>query len=260
MSGCFPIEDLNSHTPLKMPAAKRPPSKVNSARSSTSKKRSSKTRRWIRWILIAAAIFYGWVIFTLLVVRWVNPPFTALHVQRRVESWFAKGSYTKRYEPVPLRRISVNLQHAVIAAEDGRFYQHHGLDFAEIRDAVEDDLDGGRLRGASTITQQLVKNLYFGTYGSFVRKGLEFTMAPLAELILGKRRILELYLNVIEWGPGIFGAEAAAGYHYKTSAATLSREQSARLAAVLPAPRRRIPARMGSYSEKILHRMAQSGF
>jgi monofunctional biosynthetic peptidoglycan transglycosylase len=224
------------------------------------KKRSAGRSRWLRWILLAVAAFYGWVIVTLIAVRWVDPPFTALHVQRRVESWFAKGSYTKRYQPVRLSQISSNLQHAVVAAEDGRFFQHHGLDFAEIRDAVEDDLEGGRLRGASTITQQLLKNLYFGTMGSFLRKGLEFTMAPLADAILGKRRTLELYLNVIEWGSGIYGAEAAARYHYRTPAATLSREQAARLAAVLPAPRRRSPGRMSAYSEKILRRMAQAGF
>ena len=250
----MPFRNLN-------PRAGRPQKQTGSSKSNRRPKRRSVGKsRWLRWTLLAAAAFYGWVIVTLVALRWVDPPFTALHAQRRVESWFAKGSYTKRYQPVPLAQISSNLQHAVVAAEDGRFFQHHGLDFAEIRDAVEDDLEGGRLRGASTITQQLLKNLYFGTMGSFFRKGLEFTMAPLADAILGKRRTLELYLNVIEWSSGVYGAEAAARYHYRTPAAMLSREQAARLAAVLPAPRRRLPGRMSAYSERILRRMAQSGF
>ena len=111
---------------------------------------------------------------------------------------------------MPLARIAPELQHAVIAAEDGRFYQHHGIDWKEVQKVVDQDLDDGRIgRGGSTITQQLVKNLFFTTSRSFLRKGIEFTLAPVAELILPKQRILELYLNVIEWGPGVYGAEAA---------------------------------------------------
>ena len=111
---------------------------------------------------------------------------------------------------VPLTRVALEFQHAVVAAEDASFYQHHGFDWREIRIAVEEDSDDRRVRGASTITQQLVKNLFFGTGRSFVRKGLEATLVPVAEFALGKRRILELYLNVVEWGPGVYGAEAAA--------------------------------------------------
>ena len=116
------------------------------------------------------------------------------------------------------------------------------------------------MRGASTITQQLVKNLFLTTSRSFVRKGIEFTLVPLAERILGKRRILELYLNVIEWGPGVYGAEAAAQYHYGIPAARVNREQGARLAAILPSPLRRRPARMNEYSARILERMSKMGW
>ena len=119
----------------------------------------------------------------------------------------------------------------------------------------------GRIaRGASTITQQLVKNLFFTTHRNPVRKAFEYTLAPLADWILGKTRVLELYLNLIEWGPGVYGVEAAAEYHYHTTAARLDREQSARLAACLPSPRRRKPAKMNQYSADILERMRQVGW
>jgi monofunctional biosynthetic peptidoglycan transglycosylase len=118
-------------------------------------------------------------------------------------------------------------------------------------------MEGGRMRGGSTLTQQLVKNLFFGTGRSFLRKGAESTLVPVAELVLGKRRILELYLNVVEWGPGIYGAESACHYHDRTSARNIGRQQSARLAAILPAPLKRRPERMNNYSEVILRRMRQ---
>jgi monofunctional biosynthetic peptidoglycan transglycosylase len=217
-------------------------------------------RRIIRIALLSLAAAYALLILSLAVLRFVDPPFTAVHVQRRVESWSSKGAYKKRYEPVPLARISPNLQHAVIAAEDGRFYAHWGFDWSQIKDAIEDDLDDGRLRGASTITQQLVKNLFFTTRFGIVRKAAEAAVVPAAEIILGKQRILELYLNTAEWGPGVFGIEAAANFHYRSTAARLSREQSARLAAILPSPRRRKPARMDRYSGIILTRMNQMGW
>jgi len=159
-----------------------------------------------------------------------------------------------------LSQISSDLQHAVIAAEDARFYQHHGFDWQEIQIAAEDDLEGERTRGASTITQQLVKNLFFGTGRSILRKGAEATLVPVAELVLGKRRILEIYLNVVEWGPGVYGAESASRYHFQTDARNIGREQGARLAAILPAPLKRRPERMNKYSAIILGRMSQLGW
>src|ERR1019366_4324659 len=162
-----------------------------------------------------------------------------------------------RYTFVPLDRISPDLQHAVIAAEDGRFYGHHGFDWHEMQTAVEANLEKGRTRGASTITQQLVKNLFFGTGRSFLRKGAEFTLVPVAELVLGKRRILEIYLNVVEWGPGIYGAESACRYYDRTLARHIGREQAARLAAILPAPLKRRPECMNNYSDSFLNRMRQ---
>jgi monofunctional biosynthetic peptidoglycan transglycosylase len=168
--------------------------------------------------------------------------------------------YHERYTFIPLSQISPELQHAVIAAEDARFYQHHGFDWHEIQIAADEDMEGGRSRGASTLTQQLVKNLFFGTGRSIVRKGVEATLVPVAELVLGKQRILEIYLNVVEWGPGVYGAEAACRYHYGVSARNIGRDEAARLAAVLPAPLKRRPERMNGYSALILERMRQMGW
>ena len=196
----------------------------------------------------------------LVAARWIDPPTTAVHIERRLQAWIHDKPYHERYAFIPLSQISPDLQHAVIAAEDARFYQHHGFDWHQIQIDAEEDMEGGRTRGASTITQQLVKNLFFGTGRSILRKGAEFTLVPVAELVLGKQRILELYLNVVEWGPGIYGAEPACAYYYRTSARNIGREQSAQLAAILPAPLKRRPERMTHYSALIQERMSQMGW
>jgi monofunctional biosynthetic peptidoglycan transglycosylase len=203
-----------------------------------------------------------WVLaaLTLVMARWIDPPTTALHMERRFQAWIHNAKYQERYEFVPMKQISPELQHAVVAAEDARFYQHHGFDWEAMEIAAEDDMKGGKLRGGSTITQQLVKNLFFGTERSILRKGAEFTLVPVAELVLGKQRILELYLNVVEWGPGVYGAEAASRYWYRISARSIDRERGARLAAILPLPLKRHPERMDRYSELILERMRQVGW
>ncbi len=181
-------------------------------------------------------------------------------MERHLQAWVHGRPYRERYKFVPLSEISPELQHAVVAAEDARFYQHHGFDWHEIEIAAEEDMDGRRTRGASTITQQLVKNLFFGTQRSILRKGAEFALVPAAELVLGKRRILELYLNVVEWGPGIYGVEAASRAYYGVDAVRVGREDAARLAAILPAPLKRKPDRMNHYSGLILERMRQMGW
>jgi len=203
-----------------------------------------------------------WLLAALLlaVAKWVDPPTTAVHIERRLQAWIHGKPYHERYTFVPLSQISPDLQHAVIAAEDGRFYQHHGFDWQAIQTAAEDDLEGGRVRGGSTLTQQLVKNLFFGTGRSILRKGAEFTLVPVAELVLGKQRILELYLNVVEWGPGVYGVDEACRYYYKIPARNAGREQSAQLAAILPLPLKRRPERMTHYSAIILKRMSQMGW
>lgn len=198
---------------------------------------------------------------SLAALRWVNPPTTALQMERRVRAIIGHTAYKKSYAFVPLGDISPNLQHAVIAAEDARFYQHHGFDWKQVQIAIEDDTERGKRRGASTITQQLVKNLFLGTSREIIytgiRKAIEFTIVPLAEGLLSKQRILELYLNVIEWGQGIYGAETASLHYYGVPAKRITREEAVELATVLPAPLRRKPGRMTEYGNQILERMAQ---
>jgi len=217
--------------------------------------RKSRIRSFVRWTGLALAALWLLAALSLVAARWIDPPTTAVHIQRRLQAWIRRTPYQEHYKFIPLSQISPNLQHAVIAAEDARFYQHHGFDWHAIQLAAEEDMEGDRTRGGSTLTQQLVKNLFFGTGRSFLRKGAEATLVPVDEFVLGKQRILELYLNVVEWGPGIYGADAACRYHDRTAARNIGREQSARLAAILPAPLKRRPERMnnpknGSHSAK----------
>jgi monofunctional biosynthetic peptidoglycan transglycosylase len=232
----------------------------SSAGPSKTTRRKRSLGFYARWFGLGAAFLWLLAALVLVVLRWVDPPTTAVQMQRRMQGWNQPKPYQKRYKFVPLSQISPDLQHAVIAAEDARFYQHHGFDWHAIQLAAEDDMGGGRLRGGSTLTQQLVKNLFFGTGRSILRKGVESTLVPVAEFVLGKRRILELYLNVVEWGPGIYGAEPAGRFYYRTSARNLGREQSAHLAAILPAPLKRRPDRVNHYSSIILARMHQMGW
>jgi len=206
------------------------------------------------------ALLWSLAVLTLVAARWINPPTTAVHMERQFQAWIHHSPYHERNEFVPLNQISPDFQHAVIAAEDGRFYQHHGFDWQAIQKAAEDDMEGSRIRGGSTLTQQLVKNLFFGTGRSILRKGAEFTLVPVAELVLGKRRILELYLNVVEWGPGVYGAESACRYYYRTSARNIDRQRSAQLAAILPLPLKRRPDHMNHYSGLIMERMRRVGW
>jgi len=229
------------------------------------RKGSRRIRRFIlRAIGLLVLAFAGyWLLCCagLVMLKWINPIITPVQIERRIEATATHRPYHKHWRFVPLSEISPNLQHAVIAAEDARFYVHHGIDWHQVDTVVQQSIDEGEVtRGASTITQQLVKNLFATTGRNPLRKVLEFTLAPVADRILGKQRTLELYLNVIEWGPGVYGAEAASEYYYKTSAERLMRDEAARLAAILPAPLRRKPARMTQYSEIIQTRMRQMGW
>jgi monofunctional biosynthetic peptidoglycan transglycosylase len=227
------------------------------------KKRSS--RKWLRKIVIGGLLLilslYALCALSVLALRWINPLTTAVQMERRVGAMLKHQPYRKYYDPVPLRSIAPNLQHAVVAAEDGRFRVHHGFDWIEMQKVLEQDIQRHKLgRGGSTITQQLVKNLFLTTERSLIRKGVEFTLVPMVEALLSKDRILELYLNVIEWGPGIYGAEAASEHYYHIPASGLDREQAARLAAIIPSPLKRKPAQMNEYSQEILDRMSKTGW
>jgi monofunctional glycosyltransferase len=217
--------------------------------------------RTLRALALLVLGYYALCILVLVYLRFLPPPITMVQAQRQVEAWVAGEEYARRYVFVPRARIADDLARAAVAAEDTRFYRHRGFDWEEVRRAREEAARRGRApRGASTITQQLVKNVFLTTHRNYLRKAVEVTLTPLTELILGKDRILELYLNVIEWGPGVYGAEAAARHHYGRSAAALSREQATRLAAVIPAPRTRRPERMNQYARTIDRRMRQMGW
>lgn len=229
------------------------------------RKKRSRTRTFVGRAAAAAiavlASYYGLCTFLLLLYNIVPPPVTGVQIQRFVEGLVTEGSVIYTYRPVPRSRISPHLAHAAVAAEDGRFYEHFGIDWQAVEQAIEDNRRRGTMwRGGSTITQQLVKNLFMTTHSSIIRKAFEVPLTFLAELLLPKERILTLYLNVIEWGRGVYGAEAAARHYYGAPAAGLTRYQAASLAAVIPAPLHRTPQRMGWYTSIILRRMGQMGY
>lgn len=201
--------------------------------------------QWRKWakailaVLVCAALFYhGLILFRVFRLRGSNPDSTAMMQQRAAEAT-DKGETPRREQTwVPYDRISPNLVRAVLAGEDSRFFDHAGFDWEEIKKALEKDWEEMKFRrGGSTISQQLAKNLFLSTSKNPVRKLHEALITWEMERILGKRRILELYLNVIEWGNGIYGAEAASRNYFNTSAASLSAEQAAFLSAIIPNPR-----------------------
>jgi len=192
-------------------------------------------------MVIGVLVLGAAILSLILLYRWIDPPVTPLMLLRYPEA----GRIDR--VPVPLHAISRQLQYAVIASEDNRFCRHHGVDWGAVNDAVEEYDQEGRLRGASTITMQVARNLFLWPGGGFFRKGIEVALALTIDALLPKRRILELYLNVAEWGDGIYGAEAASRAHFRTAAARLSRRDAALLAAVLPNPRRWTPARPSNY-------------
>lgn len=227
-------------------------------------RKGAKRRSWVRTVVrtVLAVVVGYFVACALLLVayRYVEPPATTVQLQRLVEAAVAQEPLHLQYRPVPQAGQDEDVRRAVVASEDARFYDHGGFDRVEIERAWAERQQGRPTRGASTITQQLVKNLFLTTHRSVVRKAAEVPLTVLAEWILPKERILTLYLDVAEWGPGVFGIEAAANHHYGTSASALTREQAARLAAVLPAPLERRPQDMDRTSARILTRMRQMGW
>lgn len=216
----------------------------------------------MRWLRRAARAF-AWTLLVLtlgsvvavLALRFVPPLTTSFILQARAESLFAPGAGPKfRREWVPIGKISPQLQLAVVASEDQRFADHQGFDYRQIRKALDEADRGRRARGASTISQQVAKNLYLWGGHSWVRKGLEAWFTLLIENLWPKQRILEMYLNIAEFGPGIYGAEAAAKTFFGRSAARLGRPEAARLAAVLPSPRRMNAGKPSAY---VLRRQRQ---
>ncbi len=185
-----------------------------------------------------------------LALRWIDPPGTALMIERKVQSWSDDQPIDLQRNWRPWSELPDDLKIAVIAGEDQKFAEHWGFDVAAIRQALAHNAEGGNLRGASTISQQVAKNLFLWSGRSWPRKGLEAWFTGLIELLWPKQRILEVYLNSVEWGDGVFGAEAAARHHFKVGAPYLSRQQASLLAAVLPNPRAWSASRPNAYVQR----------
>ena len=216
--------------------------------------------RLLKYAVLVVGGYLALCALLLVAYRWIDPLTTTVHLQRVVEG-IGSDEFDYRYRPVPADEMAAAARWALVASEDTRFFQHGGFDWEELRIARADAERTGRpMRGASTISQQLVKNLFLTTHRSVVRKAFEVPLTFAAEALLPKERILTLYANVIEFGPnGLFGIDQAARHYYGTSAAGLSREQAARLAAVVPNPHERRPDRMGRYAGTVQTRMRQLG-
>ena len=212
--------------------------------------RAGAVRRWLRRLFLLVLGLLGLSVALVLVFRWVPPPGTALMVERKIEAWRAGDTLDLHRQWQPWERLPNNLKMAVIAAEDQRFAEHWGFDLPAIRDALQHNRRGGSLRGASTLSQQVAKNLFLWSGRSWVRKGLEVWFTLLVETLWPKQRILAVYLNSVEWGNGVFGAEAAARHHFRVSAARLSDRQASLLAATLPNPRRWSAGRPSAYIDR----------
>lgn len=180
-------------------------------------------------------------LFFVVLYKFVPVPYTPLMVIRYFENKSAGKNIETKHHWVPIEDISKNLQKAVIASEDGRFFEHNGLDFSAMQKAAIGNFKGKKLKGGSTITQQTAKNVFLWQGRSYFRKTLEAYYTVLIELVWGKQRILEVYLNSIEMGDGIYGAEAATQHWYKRDCKSLTRMQAAGIAAILPNPRRFSP-------------------
>jgi len=195
-------------------------------------------------LVVAQLWFYGHIVY------WKRyPPRSTAFMDRSLETLQENDAHAHlRHQWVPYERISVNLKRAVVAAEDARFLDHEGFDWESIQKAIARNEESGRIvAGASTISQQLAKNLFLSAERSWLRKGEEALITWMLEDALTKRRILELYLNYAEWGEGVFGAEAAARYHFGIPASALSPEQAAWLAVILPSPHRYARGRLTPY-------------
>ena len=227
------------------------------------KKKSGWTRRVFKVLAWALGLFLLLNILLVLVFRFVPIPTSGLMVQRRIESWSGDKPYTSHHQWVPLEEISPSLGVAVIAAEDQNFADHFGFDWQAIEKAVQHNEHSRRKRGASTVSQQTAKNLFLWNSRSWTRKGLEAWFTLLIEAGWSKRRILEVYLNIVEFGDGVYGAEAAARSFFGKPAKRLTPSESALLAAVLPNPHKFHASAPSDYTRGrqawILNQMRQLG-
>ncbi len=200
-----------------------------------------------RFLFKATLWFFGVSLFFVVLFKFVPVPFTPLMLIRAIENKTASKENNFSHDWEPIQNISVNLQKAVIASEDGTFLIHNGFDFKAMQKAYTSNERGRRIKGGSTISQQTAKNVFLWQGRSYLRKGLEAYFTVLIELIWGKERIMEVYLNSIEMGDGVYGAQAAAKHWYRKDAANLTPIQAAGIAAILPNPRRFSATSSSSY-------------
>ena len=204
----------------------------------------------MRILLCLVALFFGSTLLAVVALTWVPVYYTPLMFTRLIDQKSEGKELKLSHSWVPLNEISENLSLAVIASEDQRFMEHSGFDFEQINKAIDEANAGKRQRGASTISQQTAKNVFLWQGHSWIRKGLEAYFTLLIEWVWGKERIIEVYLNSIEMGDGIYGAQAVAEEHFSKNAAKLTRAESALIAATLPSPLKRNSARPSSYMLK----------
>ena len=200
---------------------------------------------WLRRVGVVLALVVAGLLLSVIAFRFINPPITPVMVVEKLRGVTLKQRW------VPLASISRHLPLAVVASEDGRFCEHWGVDWAAVKDAVEEAKRRRSIRGASTIPMQTAKNLFLWTRRSYVRKVLEVPLAYLLSAFWPKQRVIEVYLNIAQWGPGIFGAEAASRYYFHKSAGALTRREALLLAAALPSPRLRNPAKPSARMRRI---------
>jgi monofunctional biosynthetic peptidoglycan transglycosylase len=194
--------------------------------------------------------FFGLSVASVILFRWVPIPFTPLMVNRAIENKFDGKEMICNHDWVPIDSISVNLQKAVIASEDGTFTKHWGFDFGAMQKAFKNNNKGRRIKGGSTISQQTAKNIFLWQGRSYIRKAFEAYFTVLIELFWSKERIMEVYLNSIEMGDGVYGAEAAAQYWYGHDVKSLTKDEAAGIAAILPNPRKYKPINSSAYIQK----------
>ncbi|PZO28006.1 MAG: monofunctional biosynthetic peptidoglycan transglycosylase [Flavobacteriaceae bacterium] len=220
-------------------------------------------RKVFRWIWKATLWFITLSILSVIIFKWVPVPITPLMMTRAIDNKMEGKDMILSHDWEPIENISPNLQKAVIASEDGNFLKHNGFDFKAMQKAFKNNQKGKRLKGGSTISQQTAKNVFLWQGRSYIRKGLEAYFTVLIELIWGKERIMEVYLNSIEMGNGVYGAESAARHWYRKSAVDLTKKEAAGIAAILPNPRKYKATNSSSYIErrkgKIVRVMNQIG-
>lgn len=241
------VSDSNGNNVRRQGRGGKPPRRVSSR---PSHRRVAKRSSLVQKVKPFCFVCVGAWFLTVLLLRVINPPVTSLVIVRQLQSLVSSHVGVREWRSIRLRDLPIHVSQAIVTAEDARFMNHFGVDLWAVGDAIDSSGGRKRLRGASTITMQTVKNIFLWPGRSYVRKAIEWAMAPIAGIVWGKRRTLELYVNVIEWGEGIYGIESAARHYYHKSATALTPHEAAALAAILPNPRKLSPLSMAPSTKR----------